>query len=502
MVSASSLRNYMIDDPIIDILNKDYKEEKSLFITKILEEGILYETSIINQLRKKYKVVESNNIIDSIKEGVDIIYQPYLSYNNTYGYPDMIVKSSIVNDMLGYDFIKDIPYPNHYVVVDIKNCKINLLADKTHIVSNKRMNSIKAQLYVYTMALNKILCINTNIAYVLAPLYIYKDTVYNTFDMFATIDFNNNDKYIQPRIEKAIEWSMNQTDIVYPNMKNPDMMKTKSSLYSDCITSMYYCGYKNQMIAHSNNIYSWKDPRCTASLLGFKEGSKKHTIINRMLDINKSNDIIYCYGKNDTINDNIDSINFYLDIETTKDRVFMIGVGYYKRGNWSFRKFIMLKDNNTEEYNIWMQLFDYVNNISMDKNVKFYCWGNYEYTYYKKFTNKHSIVYPYTFIDLCKYMSENIVVKDCLNFKLKTIGPALYKYNLINTTWDITDVCSNGMDARMLAQDIYSNLKDSNPLDSNLYKNKTMKKIAIYNEKDCHVVHNIHILLQQLKLSF
>ena len=36
-----------------------------------------------------------NNIIDSIKEGVDIIYQPYLSYNNTYGYPDMIVKSSI-----------------------------------------------------------------------------------------------------------------------------------------------------------------------------------------------------------------------------------------------------------------------------------------------------------------------------------------------------------------------------------------------------------------------
>ena len=68
---------------------------------------------------------------------------------------------------------------------------------------------------------------------------------------------------------------------------------------------------------------------------------------------------------------------------------------------------------------------------------------------------------------------------------------------VIHTTWDITDGCSNGMDARMLAQDIYSNLTDSN-----LYKNKTMKKIAIYNEKDCHVVHNIHILLQQLKLSF
>jgi hypothetical protein len=53
------------------------------------------------------------------------------------------------------------------------------------------------------------------------------------------------------------------------------------------------------------------------------------------------------------------------------------------------------------------------------------------------------------------FIQEPVVVKGALNFSLKTIAKALHNNGLIRSNWDSDNKCSNGLNAMIMANDLY-----------------------------------------------
>jgi hypothetical protein len=153
-----------------------------------------------------------------MKNGIPIIYQGVLhNYDNkTYGIPDLLVRSDYINTLLGYNVISEdeekIGSPNlkikyHYKVIDIKHSTIYLKKDGEHILNVESIPAYKSQLYIYTLALNKILGININKAFIWGKKYkINKDENNNFMNKLGIIDYDNNDiEYIE-KTNNAINW--------------------------------------------------------------------------------------------------------------------------------------------------------------------------------------------------------------------------------------------------------------------------------------------------------
>jgi len=351
MVSASSTRNYFLNDPIIDWM-KEYNI-KSIYdlpsikgnsestvkyiiddpFTKfIMDQGCQFEEKVIEIIKQKHtlvKVAESyqarnkelfEKTIKLMKEGIEIIYQGILhDYdNNTYGAPDLIVRNDYLNKLVGYNIYDetfDSPKLNtkwHYVIIDIKHSQINLSADRIHILNSDSMPAYKGQLLVYTNALNSIQGTNIKKAFILGKKYSYsykKNTYYihDFMNKLGTIDYDSFDKDYVDKLSNAIRWIQSvRTDghnwrllplptkeELYPNMKNDkDGMygKIKKSLAKEIyeITSVYYCGIKNRKEAFKNGVFGWNDDKCTSKIMGFNDG-KIAERVDSILKINRQN---------------------------------------------------------------------------------------------------------------------------------------------------------------------------------------------------------------------
>ena len=91
------------------------------------------------------------------------------------------------------------------------------------------------------------------------------------------------------------------------------------------------------------------------------------------------------------------------------------------------------------------------------------------------------------FLDLYQlFRVEPIAVNGALNYSLKSIAKAMNKHNLIKTSWDSRNPCSNGLNAMLLAHKAYKDTKEI--MDE---KNLIMRDIIHYNEVDCKVLWEI-----------
>ena len=188
MIRASSVRNYMLDDPLIDYL-QEYNiksinsiPRKSRYINQnndnftnfLLEEGIKFEERVMNEIKKNHNVntvcsshresknyEKFNETINLMKKGVNIIYQGVLhNYNNkTFGVPDLIVRSDYVNKLLNNNIIDKeeeklksdkLGINFHYKIIDIKHCAIPFRKDNKHI-----FNSLLGQKVLKSIFINK-----------------------------------------------------------------------------------------------------------------------------------------------------------------------------------------------------------------------------------------------------------------------------------------------------------------------------------------------------------
>ena len=135
----------------------------------------------------------------------------------------------------------------------------------------------------------------------------------------------------------------------------------------------------------------------------------------------------------------------------------------------------------------------FVNKILLKHKKKegvFIHWTCAEQTFFNRIKN---IIHckDKLFLDLYQiFISEPIVIKGALNFSLKTIANAMYNNGMIKTHWNSSSICSNGLDALLIAHELYKN--------NSIVKLKDVSEIAYYNEVDCKVLYEI---LDYLRLN-
>jgi predicted RecB family nuclease len=535
LISPSHLRNYILNDPLIDYLEyykintineTPNRERTNSIVSNDFEEfiklkGIDFEKKIMDQF--KYKILNIDGIIseetylktvNALKNNEPIIYQGVLFdfKNKTYGRPDLIIRGDFLKKIFN-EVVKD----NVYYIIDIKFSTINISSCEKYITNSNGVAVYKCQILVYMNAINEILNQTNNLAFILGKRYSItkngnKNTIYNdNYSKVAKINYETNDLKYKLVVKNAINWifklrsegskwkllpkpSVNE---LYPNMSNSKDGKwrpLKKELAEKIkeLTLIVNVGYTERVNAFSKNIYSYDDPSCNAYVLGIK-GSKVK-LVDDLIKINSSSclDII----RPDKIKFNNTNwrkcldhqMEFFLDYETTTDFdrdnfIFMIGIGF-SQIKWNFKCFITKDKSKESQKEMFNQFWDYINNKLIEMNKKeaiFIHWTDAEPSFYNRAQKEFNLPNK-NFLDLYKvFIKEPIVIKGALNYSLKTIANAMYKLKLINTFWDSNSKCSNGLDALVQANKIYyENVEVNN-----------MLEISNYNEIDCKVLCEI-----------
>jgi hypothetical protein len=408
-----------------------------------------------------------------------------------------------------------------------------LNSDGIHIRNQDSIPAYKGQLLIYTEALNEIQGTKVTQAFILGKKYMYENKghkyeINDLMNKMGVIDYAKFDKPYVDKLDEALKWLRSvrkeghtwkllpipSKDELFPNMKNDKdgaFNKIKKSLAEEIseITSVTYCGVDKRKLAFSQGVYGWNDEKCNSELLGFKE-SPLAKRIDAILDINRQSDVIVKPEKV-IFNTNLwrerksTEMEFYLDYETINSNfgkilgdvyfegcnfIFMIGLGYVNlKGGWEFKSFIMEYKTKEAERKMFDSFWDFVNKKLKEYKKKesvFIHWSQAEKIAYEKSQLRHLNLQDKKLIDLYDvFIKEPIVVKGALNYSLKTIMKALYKNNLVKTTWNESNPCSNGLNAMLLAHKVYEkNEKVSNNI-------LTIKNIEEYNEIDCKCLWEI-----------
>jgi hypothetical protein len=539
LISATSIKNYMNDNPLSDYLDHmDYNNESvnDLFLNTAMDEGVLFENEIIKKLKENHSIIEATSHDDTIKlikKGVPIIWQAHIknNTNGTYGKPDLLVKSTYINTIFPGTISFDKEYLSianilglnyYYIPIEIKHSKFKTAKNK---------QAYKGQMYIYLTAINNMLGTNLSKGY-----FLCKDNI----NELITVDYSEDSKdyIIVDKVMKAISWLRDLEEYGYswsiypipsrielfPNMKVYDkkyekIKKEINRRIGGDITSLWKCGIKERIAAHNNNIFSLSNKKLNAKLLGFSENNIDGKKIDAILETNRQNKYtISCETKKITYElqrwkniDNKTTHEFYLDIETfnskirvnldgtpENDYIFLSGIGYIDNNNeWKFEKFMMKNKSRQSEIEAIDNFLDYIKDtlllLGKEKAI-LYHWSKFEDLQFKKYYERNQIKKYnfYNFYDLNKVFTEEpITIKGALNFKLKTIGKILYKHDMIETCWDIKNDCCDGLNAMILGEMIYnSNSED-------IMKDKNMLDIIQYNEMDCRVLCDIHNLIKK-----
>ena len=573
MISASSVKNYMLDDPLLDwlkyysidtmnsipraknhndVINNDVINNNDIVNTHtdfIMAQGIEFEKQVFEYLKNNFNTItittsnmshsyeKYQETIQAMKDGNDIIYQGVLHdyKNHIFGSPDLLVRSDKFNDIFNYIVpnvkSKKLGIKFHYVVVDIKHSTLNFNTNQEYLLNNNSIPAYKGQILIYNRILGLIQGYTPECGYILGKKMVYTKkntthTIDNYMQNIAPICYTTYDKIYNEKVDKALEWHTRMRTEghnwkllpnpsvaeLYPNMKNDKdshYRKIKIDIADRIseITNVWWCGYNKRVLAHSLNIFSWKDKLLTSKILQFNN-TNTAKMLDNILDINRSNKKI---SMNHTIDlkSTINTLEFYIDFETMNsnigqvtdeintDIIFMVGLGWVEKDpnnlldQYMYKTFILETKHINSELIMMNNMLEFVKNkmIELNKTNTIYIhWTNAEVSFYKKFTNKHpTITFPeLNFYDLYKvFIDNNIVVKGALNFSLKSIANAMYKHKMIKSTWD-NSTCMSGLQAIYLAYKYYNNNPDIN----------IMNDITKYNMIDCKVMYEILLYLR------
>lgn len=227
-VSGTTIKNYLLKDPMLDWLDLYYLKngldkkvkskkrktitksshfpeitnivnvpEQSNFLNILFKNGNEFEDKIIKYLqvnfekdiiiinkdgRKGYTRKNYNNTIKSMKKGIPIIAQGVLfnDVNKTCGIADLIVRSDYINKIIKREVIKgdecNFKAPNldgnyHYRVIDIKWTTMTLCSNGYTIRNDDRIPAYKGQLAIYNCAIGEIQGYYPNTSYILAKAW-------------------------------------------------------------------------------------------------------------------------------------------------------------------------------------------------------------------------------------------------------------------------------------------------------------------------------------------
>lgn len=508
-----------------------------------------------NKINLDKNFVKLNNITaDLIKKGVPIIAQAVLMNKNSRmrGIADLLIRSDHINKLFKRPVLKtsEIKYKNkpYYVVIDIKWTSMTLCVDGETIRNEGRFKAYKGQLLIYNYLLGKIQNFTPPYSFIMAKNWKIDSKSdpkegFSCFDLLGKINYKTRDNDYIKKTYDSIEWihkvrkdglnynplcptikemcvnMSNQNDNNWVQIKKEIVKKTKD------ITAIWNIT-NNHRDKVFDNIKRWDQADCSSETLGMNDGSRAK-VIDKILNINRQNSIKIFPNKLNLIKDNRFNwkkkipTDFYIDFETItttfgeqKDInifnsktdgqiIFMIGVGYEENGVFKYEVFKMDKLSLDEEKRILEEFKIFIDEKAkeLDKkekyNIRLFHWSQAEHTMLEKAFDRHPSLLKLwenhiEWIDMCDvFISEPIVVKDALCFKLKDIGNALYANGLIDTYWDSSEL-SDGLSAMTFGIKYYQ--KQNKTKDDDLMFNKIIK----YNKIDCKVVWDIVKMLRNL----
>ncbi len=243
--SVSSLKNYILNDCVIDIIEntynkkeyikKNYPIEELNFTNFIFKKGYEYENKIYDWIYEKasklnislFEVSRNNfykETIAAIKK-YDIVLQPFIKdyISGIFGYPDILIKSSAFKKIFNIDVVGD-----YWIVIDIKWSSLKGIS--TYNIPENILNEttnyhkfIACQVYIYGKIVNK---------YYNKKIYKYSYIIpkQNITDNVNLLCVNLEDDIKDSLIKDAIEWlciyknytidDVYKNYLLYPNMNN------------------------------------------------------------------------------------------------------------------------------------------------------------------------------------------------------------------------------------------------------------------------------------------
>ncbi len=532
------LRNYINNDPVCDYfqlqthLNNNMNFERDTnnyfnkYVNKISSDFIDdFFNNIINKSKIYYpditftKFNNINQTIQKIYDNIPLIINPILM-NDKY---KLIVKCDImIKKHLFIKIFNEIKNVSFYSVKSDEYLIINIVPEILTFKSGFREISNtynvfynKCGLYAFNSALRKYVNRN-NYYFLFGKDYKYNNQLLNKRQCIGLVIFDN---IYREKINNSLNWldRLKENKLIlfpnpssielYPNMNNKQSCweneKKKLAYKLKEITLIWRISYEDRNRLISMGITEWDNPYLLNNLYELKDTNTRD-IQERIIHMNKHDNLIMeprniSRDFKDILK--VDDNEFILDIESvlnleTKGSYFnndiqkdlpnicIIGLIIVNNGNFVFKDFTiddLTIESEKQNINNWL------NFISKYDEIKIYHWGHAEKTYLENIHKRFpDIRLPkMKLIDLLHFFrQEPIIIKDCFNFSLKTIGKNMYKHGLIKSTWSDTD---NGLDAMIKFKEICLKKDKNIPLK----RYNEISEIIEYNKMDCVILKEI-----------
>lgn len=490
--------------------------------------------------RNENKAIET---FEAMKKGYELIVSGVLHNNNnkTFGVPDLIVRSDVLNKLVKTTVLEkkeiNIKAPKlkkfHYRIVDIKYMTLLLKCDGKSLLNGGLIPAYKSQLNIYNQALGILQGYTPGQSYLLGRRWVYNkcgQKYYNNdcFDKLGVIDYHDKDQDYINLTTKALNWIKEckskeakkwnvttyplENDNLYPNMSNvyDERWRHKKTLLAknnNELTDLWQVGKKNRLHALQHGVYQWKDKKCCSKILNV--GGKTGQVLDEIIKINKGKlKIKPKQIKTDLYEWREETTELFIDFEfknavydqmiqlpivDTSILIFMIGVGYMEKGKWQYKEFTVKNLTEQNECKICFDFIIFIQDLCKKfkmSNVKAWHWSNAEPSVWKNALLKYKKLQKYQnqliWCDMLKlFQEEPIVIKGCLNFKLKNIANAMYNHGYIKTTW------VDGLDGQQAMIQTIEADKIAKHLAKPLPQMPMFKSIIKYNEIDVKVLQEI-----------
>jgi len=358
-ISVNMIKNWMLNDPLIDWLNMygdkslmDKKPDirfnfqynlqtKKIALFKVILANLTKRFNISTITEDKECSIDNyNKTCDAIKRGVNIIHNGVLydNENKIYGICDLIVRNDIIPQICrDGTFQTEESDIKQYSVIQFKYCTIELNKDG-YINKRESSNYYKAECILLQRMLNKIQGADVE-CYILGK-YINKNKLkYIGFKQLGIIDMKHKkDMELSKEVDNAINWLKRLRDDganwnptkpcmieLYPNMSSNmnEWTKYKKELAHKVkeLTLVNGIGYDKRMTLSKEGITKWDDPLIytkyekVKGILDINNGHNGNiTILNKEEFKTSDNSNSKTHNSNSKTHNK--TIEFYVDFET------------------------------------------------------------------------------------------------------------------------------------------------------------------------------------------
>jgi len=341
-VSASTTRNFLLRDPLVDWLARfgrdqgfvrddeqpDY-DQRLEFAPFIMGRGNAFEAAVTDHFRTLSPVVviaddyrrirdpqAALETMEAMAAGHPVIHQGVLhdTETQTYGAPDFLVRSDKLVELfpgaLALDALvagaPSLDARYHYVVVDAKFTTLHLSASG-QVGNSGSAPAYKGQLFIYNRALGRIQGYTPETAFLLGRGWEQTKSrvttrVENAFDRLGPVAM---DAAQGAYVDAAVDWvrrvrregsdwvALPEPSVpeLYPNATGDSDFpwhgaKSVIARELDELTMLWWVGVDKRDAAIRKGVKRWTDPRVTAELLGVT-GERTQPTLQAIIDMHQ-----------------------------------------------------------------------------------------------------------------------------------------------------------------------------------------------------------------------